>query len=70
MSDFETRSRQHNDRMNTLNAELRGLIEAACDNVKAGRWTAEQALTRIAEKQAATQAQIEASWNELLGGAS
>lgn len=70
MSDYQIRSQQHYDLMREMDGQLRGYIQGACEAVDAGRITPGQALTRIRDKAATTQAAIDASWNELLGGAS
>lgn len=70
MSTYEIRRDRHYDRINGLNAELRGVIEGVGQEVDDGRMTAGKALARIREKAAKTQAAIDASWTELLGGAS
>ena len=70
MSDYQIRSQQHYDLMREMDGQLRGYIQGACEAVDAGRITAERALTLIRDKAATTQAAIDASWAELLGGAS
>ena len=60
----------HYDRIYRLHNELLGFIEGTCEGADADLITANQALDKIREKAAETDAAIEASWNELLGGAS
>ena len=69
MSDWQIRRDRHYDLMANLDAELRGVIQGACERVALGHTTAEKALARIREKEAQTAAAIAASWSELLGGA-
>lgn len=70
MSDFQIRRDRHYDLMSMANAELRGVIEGASQQYDIGRITAEHALADIRAKAESTAAAIEASWRELLGGAS